>query len=373
MLFAVMALSATLVGSLSAQTAGGGAATVLSKDNRVDVASGGAGWAAAAVGQSLAVGDRIRTGEDSRASVRVSDGSVLELDELTTIEIKPPKEGGSSSTLSVPQGAAFFYSQGKSHQVRVETPSANGAIRGTAFLLTVNQISGTTVSMLEGAFELSNSGGRVTARVAEQARVSGGGPARQALADRGDTAPWYLAIESQLPAVQRLGRVGKPQFLSAVPSTITRYREVAPQLAGGAAIVRREWAPDILRESFKAVGGDCAMRGRILRSIIAAVPERAAELTDLAVALGPDCASAFGGGGAPPSQPDTGDDGFGPPPANVLPPPGSIGGGGGQGNVVAICHNGRTLFVSPRGAENHLRAHPGDTLGPCVVTPVQNP
>jgi len=59
-------------------------------------------------------------------------------------------------------------------------------------------------------------------------------------------------------------------------------------------------------------------------------------------------------------------------PGNQNPPPGSIGAGGGQGNVVAICHNGHTIFVSPQGAENLLRTHPGDTLGPCVVTPVTN-
>ena len=41
-------------------------------------------------------------------------------------------------------------------------------------------------------------------------------------------------------------------------------------------------------------------------------------------------------------------------------------------NSVAICHNGHTIMVSPQGAENHLRNHPGDTLGPCEVTPVQN-
>ena len=128
-------------------------------------------------------------------------------------------------------------------------------------------------------------------------------------------------IENGLPAVQGLRGVGKCSFLSALPAAIKHYRQVAPQLAGGATIVRREWARDILREAFKTIGPDCAMRARILRSVIAAAPEHAAELTELAVALGPNCAETFGGGGA---QTQAGDEGFGPPPSiyNVRNPPG---------------------------------------------------
>lgn len=347
-------------------------ATLVSKDNRVEIARGAGGWASASAGQSLSVGDRLKTGEESRATVRLNDGSVLQMDEFTTIEIKPPKVASASATLSIPGGAAFFSNDGGSREVQIETPSANGAIRGTAFLLTVNRDSGQSeVSMIEGAFQMSAQGGNVTARQGEQARTDGGSPAKGVYGDTGDTAPWYLVIEGQLPAVQNLGDVGKGQLLSALPSAIGRYRQVAPQLSGGAAIVRKQWAVDILKEAFRAVGPDCGMRARILKSIIAAVPEQAAKLTEAAIAAGPDCAGAFGqGAGAPPPP----DDDFGPPPP-LNPPtlPGSFGGSGGQGNVIAICHNGRTIFVSPQAAEQHLNNHPGDTLGACQVTPTTNP
>ncbi len=353
-------------------TLAAGAATVVSKDNRVEVSgAGGAGWAAASAGQDLQVGDQLKTGEDSRATVRMTDGSILQLDELTTIAIKAPKTAGAGVTLSVPGGAAFFSNQGHSREVSVETPSANGAIRGTAFLLTVNPNGGQSeVSMIEGAFELSNSGGNVLARQGEQARAAGGGPAKGWYGDLGNTAPWYLVLEGQLPAVQSLRKVGKEQFLGTLPKAIKRYRQIAPQVSGRAAMVRKDWALDVLEEAFKAAGPDCGMRARILRSVIAAAPEKAPELTELAISLGPDCAGAFGGGGASPSSDS---DGFGNPASlnNSLPPFPSIGGGG-QGNVIAICHNGQTIFVSPQEAEAHLRNHGGDTLGACTVTPVTN-
>ena len=355
---------------LPAQEAGS-AATLVRKDNRVEVAGGNGAWSTAQEGQGLRTSDRLKTGEESRANVRMADGSVLQLDELTTIEIKPPKVAHASATLSVPSGAAYFFNQGSSREVQVETPSANGAIRGTAFLLTVNRVTGQTgVTMIQGAFELSNAVGRVLARQGEQASTGADGPGKTPYGDTGDTAPWFLVLEDQLPDAGNLADANKPAFLATIPSAIKQFRHVAPQLAGGATIVRKEWARDILREAFNAVGPDCAMRARILRSVIAAAPEQAAALTELAIELGPDCAGAFSTGGTGGYDESTG--GFGAPPQNGAAPPGFGSGGGGQGNVVGICHNGRTIFVSPAGAENHLRNHLGDTVGPCQVTPTQN-
>ena len=363
-------VSVMLLAAPSAWAAG--AATVVSKDNRVEMAGGAGSWAAATAGQELQIGDRLKTGEDSRATVRMSDGSVLQMDELTTIEIKAPKASNSGATLSVPGGAVFFSNSGRSREVGIETPSANGAIRGTAFLLRVRPTGESEASMIEGLLDLSNSGGVVSARPGEQARAAGNaGPAKSIYGDTGDTGPWYLVIEGQFRGVKSLRRADKLAFMNAVPNSIKRYRQVAPQLSGGAVMVRKEWARDVLKEAFKAVGSDCGMRGRILHSVIAAAPELAAELTELAVALGPDCAGAFGGGGGAPSN---GGDFGNPPDANSALPPADVGGsgGGGQGNVIAICHNGHTIFVSPQGAEFHLRNHRGDTLGPCQVTPVTN-
>jgi hypothetical protein len=36
-----------------------------------------------------------------------------------------------------------------------------------------------------------------------------------------------------------------------------------------------------------------------------------------------------------------------------------------ENDKVVICHNGHTITVSRQGAENHLKNHPGDYLGPC--------
>ncbi|HEV3409595.1 MAG TPA: FecR family protein [Chthoniobacterales bacterium] len=353
----------------SAQTP---AATVVSTDNIVEVAPGAGAWSTAAPGQLLNERDRLRTGEESRAIVRLGDGSVLHLDELTTIEIKPARAAGSTQTLSLPAGAAYFLNRAGTREVLLDTPSANGAIRGTAFLLKVDPITGqTTVSMMEGAFELENAGGRVVARRGEEAATAPmAAPAKDLLTEFGHAAPWYLVIEHDLPSLKTLRRAERGEFFGALPEAIKEWRHVSPQLAGSATIVRTEWARDILRASFKAVGPDCPLLAKILRSVIAAAPADANGLTELAVKLWPQCADAFkldpGAGGD-----GQGFDGGGPP-ANPGSVPAFSGAGRAQSNLVSICHNGRTIFVSPAGAQAHLNNHPGDTLGACQVTPTQN-
>jgi hypothetical protein len=357
------------------------AATILNKDNQVEVARGGASWVAANGGELLNVGDKLRTGEDSRAKVRLADGSVLQLDELTTIEIKAPSQAGGKATLSVPGGAAYFFSgHGKSgREVKIETPSANGAIRGTAFLLKVNRYDGrTSVSMMEGEFQLENDRASTVAQRGQQAEIARGAPPVTAdLDDSGKSGPWYLVVENRLRTLHGLSNAERSDFFDAFPAATKEWRIVAPQLAGAATFKKTEWARDILKSSFGAVGPDCPLLKRILASIIEADPSEASELVQLAVSLFPKCADEFEDVGRGGGKKGGGGAGFGGGPAetngNFGNPPGLNGFGGGQGNLVAICHNGQTIFLPAGEAQAQLRKNPGDTVGPCQVTPFQNP
>ena len=175
-------------------------------------------------------------------------------------------------------------------------------------------------------------------------------------------------VAAELPAGKTMANAGKADYLAAVCSAVKKNRGAAPQIVSSAAAARPNWKNDVVRTAFECLGtNDCGLLGRVLRGAIAASPGDASELTALATDLAPGCASAFGTGG--PAE-DEGVFGLGP--GNQNPPPGTLFGGGGQGNVVAICHNGHTIFVSPQGAEGHLNNHPGDTLGACQVTPNTN-
>ncbi len=166
-------------------------AEIFSVENSVEAAGPSAAWLPATVGQKLALHDRVRTGEDSRAAVRLSDLSILRLDELTEAEILPPTETASKPTVDLKQGTAYFFSREKSREINVRTPAANGGIRGTEFVVTVAADGATSFTMIEGEVVTSNESGSLVIRSGERAEIRPGGkPAKDAVSKAIDFAQW---------------------------------------------------------------------------------------------------------------------------------------------------------------------------------------
>ena len=185
----------------------------------MDAASGGGSWKSAVVGQALATHDRLRTGEDSRAAVRLTDLSVLRIDELTNIEIMPPSTTSDKPGLNVKEGATYFFSREKSREIRVETPAVNGAMRGTEFVVAVAANGSTTVTMLDGEVELSNAQGSLVVGTGEQAKVDvGGRPRKTAVLEAINSVQWCLYY----PGVLDLKELG---YSSDSNSSVSAYNE----------------------------------------------------------------------------------------------------------------------------------------------------
>ena len=168
-----------------------GMAALISKENSVDSSRPPAEWRPANVGQELIVHDRLRTGEDSRAAVQFTDSSILRMDELTEQEILPPQVAGTKPTMNLKQGSAYFFSREKSREINVQTPAANGAIRGTEFVVAVAADGSTTFTILDGEVEVSNSQGSVLAQGGERAETKPESqPAKTPLTNAMDSVQW---------------------------------------------------------------------------------------------------------------------------------------------------------------------------------------
>ena len=104
---------------------------VLTIEGKVEYqkASSGA-WMLVQTNQVLSVGDRLRTGERSRASVRLRDLSVLRLGESTSIEIEAPAQGRTKSSIKVQTGIMYFQGKEKAIEHQIRTPLVRSAIRG---------------------------------------------------------------------------------------------------------------------------------------------------------------------------------------------------------------------------------------------------
>ena len=269
-----------LLNSLGAQTPeSAGNASVLSKENVVDVASGGRSWTSAVVGQALATHDRLRTGEDSRAAVRMTDLSVLRIDELSTIEITPPSTANDKPGLNVKEGTTYFFSREKSREMRVETPAVNGAMRGTEFVVTVAANGNTTVTMLDGEVELSNAQGSLVVSTGEQAKVDvGGRPRKTAVLEAINSVQWCLYY----PGVLDLKELGYSRHSNASISAYSEGDLLAALAAYGHHSRSGSNADKVYHAGLLLAVGQVDKANRLLNAASPGTPGRQALLTLIA-------------------------------------------------------------------------------------------
>lgn len=189
---AIVAAGALLAHATRAHAADAALSELIEKENLVETKPAAGPWTGASVGQKIPLRDRLRTGELSRAGILFSDKSVLRLDELTTMEIVPPPAGSAKPTLSLENGAVYFFSREKPRELEVRTPAANGALKGTALLVEVRG-GVTRLTTLEGQVELSNAQGRVTIGPGEQGVAEPGkAPRKTAVIEAVNLLQWCL-------------------------------------------------------------------------------------------------------------------------------------------------------------------------------------
>jgi Tfp pilus assembly protein PilF len=167
---ALMSLPSVLFGQ-DAGTAPKGSALLMASGTVEVAPPGSTSFTPAHANQVLHVGDQIRTGKNSRATVRLSNLSVIRVYELTTMSIRPPTKAEANAAIEVKSGATYFFNRDKPNETQFETPSSSGAIRGTEFTLTVDDNGRTELALLDGQVSLNNGHGSVQLESGERAVV----------------------------------------------------------------------------------------------------------------------------------------------------------------------------------------------------------
>ena len=263
-------------------------AEILSVENAVEMAPGSGTWGRAAVGQNLATRDRLRTGEESRAAVRLSNATILRIDELTETEILPSPDTGGKPTLDLKQGAAYFFSRESGSEVKVKTPAANGAIRGTEFVARVAANGKASFIMLDGALELTNAQGSVSVGSGEAAEVEpGGAPRKTSVLNAINTIQWCLYY----PGVLDLKEMGfSARERDAWGESLSAYEQGDLLAALRSFSGRRSGLSDagkVYRASLLLAVGQVDKAEPLLRAASSGTPGRSALLTLIAaVTLG---------------------------------------------------------------------------------------
>ncbi|MGP8200553.1 MAG: FecR domain-containing protein [Limisphaerales bacterium] len=168
----------------------------------VEVSPAGARtWVMTQTNQVLYAGDRLCTGKGSRATLRLSNLSVLRVYELTTLQIQPPEEPKSRGILDLISGAAYFFNRDKPTETQFRTPSASGAIRGTEFNIVVAGNGRMELALLDGQIDLTNNQGTLRLQTGEKAVVEPGqAPKKSPLIDAVNVIQWTLYYPAILDA-----------------------------------------------------------------------------------------------------------------------------------------------------------------------------
>jgi len=115
-------------------------------------------------------GDQLRTGENSRAAIMLSDKSIIRLGEGAQIHVlsTPKKRAG----FSFMKGLFYFFHRDNPDELDLETPTVSAVVRGTEFNLRVAERDGATVlSLLDGRVVIENAFGKVDLASGEEGVV----------------------------------------------------------------------------------------------------------------------------------------------------------------------------------------------------------
>ncbi len=113
-----------------------GRTSVVEIEGTVQVSRAGSNsWEPAQTNQWLQASDRLRTGERSRAVIRLSDLTTKRLGEQTIIQIPPASPRGAGFNLL--KGLLYYFHRDKPGVFPVQTPSAYAVVLGTEFAISV--------------------------------------------------------------------------------------------------------------------------------------------------------------------------------------------------------------------------------------------
>jgi tetratricopeptide (TPR) repeat protein len=185
---------------------------------------------------TLLPGDQLRTGENSRAGLRLPNHrATLILDGNSHFLV--PSERKEKSAFELLKGRLFNFHRGPSDEQRFKTPSVSAVVRGTDFALKVEPDGTTTVSMLAGAVRLENSFGELELASGSQAIVKPGeAPRRTAVVTTLEVIQWCLYYPAVLDAKELPLGDGEA---AALKSSLRAYGE--GDLLHALAALPREW------------------------------------------------------------------------------------------------------------------------------------
>lgn len=158
-------------------------------------------WEEAAREQILTAGDAIKTGNYGRMSILFIDDTQIKVHNRTTLMIKEVRKPGDKrgTLLRLESGEVWSRAKSVPESLRIETPSATAAIRGTEWDIVVDEKGTSYLAVLKGSVEIFNDYGRVMVNPGEQATTEmGKPPVKTFLVRPKDRVQWVTAYPADI-------------------------------------------------------------------------------------------------------------------------------------------------------------------------------
>jgi len=167
-----------------------------------------------APGAKLVEGDRMRTSGDSHAVLRLSDGSIVEVNQRSTLDVSAR---GRNTTVVLDEGALIVTAAHRtSGHLYVRTPDCRVAVTGTLFSIN-SGIKGSRVAVLQGSVDVAHAGIHALLHPGQQMATSDNlapEPLDQEFAWSADREK-YIGLLAQLANVEHL--------IAQIPFPQSRY------------------------------------------------------------------------------------------------------------------------------------------------------
>src|SRR5216117_887011 len=150
--------------------------TILTFSGKVEISRRPNVWDPGHTNQVLQVGDRLRTGKDSRATIRLSDGTTIKVGAEANILVPEQKKGVTVNPLS---GLFYIFHRDKPGQVELRNQTAVAAVRGTEFHVETREDGVWILSVIDGEVDIESGGRQLILKTGQAAEVGPGIPPRQ--------------------------------------------------------------------------------------------------------------------------------------------------------------------------------------------------
>jgi tetratricopeptide (TPR) repeat protein len=184
-------------------------------------------WRYVDLKQDLVAGDVLRTNGTGQLAILFSDRTQVRLGRNSSLVVKQITAGTSADTiLQLESGTIWARAERGGPGVKVETPAAAAAIRGTDWTMTV-QGAKTSLNVLEGVVQLSNAQGSVDVRQGEGAVASiGQAPQKVVVVDSDDREQMLFFLPPR-EAFERMPPSAQP--VAEMRRNADRIRGIAPE------------------------------------------------------------------------------------------------------------------------------------------------